>query len=637
MRLPPSLLATASAFALMAGPASAAGAPSIVQAGVAGNPERSYVLTLPGARLLSPSQVRVTENGVPVAGLRVERVGESSRSRTAAVVAIDASWSMAGRSMDAAMAAARAFAAARNPGEEFALVTFSNTLDVVEPLTTKASAISSALAATPRVHVGTRIYDALQQILSLINAAHVNAGSIVILTDGSDVGGVSKPSAVLQQLARAHVRVFSVGIPSPTYDAKALEQMASATGGAYVEASSAAKLRPILARLSQRLSSEYLLSYRSRVNPGARVSVAVSIQGVAGVAKAAYVSPKLHLIPAPPVGTSTSTRLIESPVVMALVVVAIVALLLYALANLLWRREDPLLARVGSYVSVGDQPQATQPADDDQPGRGPSALATRMLRGIRSSFDRHSWSGRLSGGLEMADIDMSVARFLFIAAVITVLVAAVLDFLMGPVLAVLVAAIAVPVGARMLALRRLGRKRRIFAEQLPDSLDVLVSALRAGHSLVGALTVVADDAAEPSKSEYHRVLADEQLGMNLEDALQLAARRMDNDDLEQVSLVARLQREMGSNAADVLEHVIATVRGRTELRRLVRTLTAQGRLARWILTGLPLGLLLAFTLINPGYMHPLYHKAVGHELLLGAAVLVCMGSVIIGKIVDIER
>ena len=137
---------------------------------------------------------------------------------------------------------------------------------------------------------------------------------------------------------------------------------------------------------------------------------------------------------------------------------------------------------------------------------------------------------------------------------------------------------------------------------------MLASALRAGHSLVGALTVVADDATEPSKTEFRRVLAEEAFGVQLEDAFKVTVERMENQDLDQVALVARLQREMGSNSAEVLDKVIETVRGRMELRRLVRTLTAQGRFSRWILTALPIGIAVVLTLISSTYMHPLFHK-----------------------------
>lgn len=335
--------------------------------------------------------------------------------------------------------------------------------------------------------------------------------------------------------------------------------------------------------------------------------------------------------------TTASGSFVRSPIAMAIVVVVVVGLIAYAVANLIWRRDDPLLARVGSFVSIDNQPVAPSGTDDGQlGGNALSQLVGRVGRALQPSDVRQSWQ-RLGGSLELADIDMPVARFVVALVVVTVVLALLLDVLLGPVLAIVVAVAAVVFGARAFTSARLRRKRRAFAEQLPDSLDVLASALRTGHSLVGALSVVADDASEPSKSEYRRVLADEQLGVPLEDALLVAARRMENDDLEQVSLVARLQREMGSNAADVLDHVIVTVRDRTELRRLVRTLTAQGRLARWILTGLPVILLIVFTLLNPGYMHPLYHKSAGHLALAAAALLIVLGSVVIGKIIDIER
>ena len=91
-----------------------------------------------------------------------------------------------------------------------------------------------------------------------------------------------------------------------------------------------------------------------------------------------------------------------------------------------------------------------------------------------------------------------------------------------------------PFAVRALIRRKVDRRRADFSEQLPDNLQVLASALRAGHSLVGALSVVVEDAAEPSQSEFRRVIADEQLGVPLEDALNVVARRMESRDLEQV-------------------------------------------------------------------------------------------------------
>jgi tight adherence protein B len=216
----------------------------------------------------------------------------------------------------------------------------------------------------------------------------------------------------------------------------------------------------------------------------------------------------------------------------------------------------------------------------------------------------------------------------------TVLAMVILGLAVG-VIGVIIGA-TVPFLVRWYIRSRIARKRRLFAEQLPDNLDVLASALRAGHSLVSALNVVADDAPEPSKSEFKRVLAEEQFGVNLEDAFKVVVDRMANQDLDQVALVARLQREVGSNSAEVLDRVIETVRARMELRRLVRVLTAQGRLSRWILTLLPVLLLVFMLLAGGNYMQPLLHATLGKALLVIAAIMVATGSWVIGKIVDIK-
>jgi len=114
------------------------------------------------------------------------------------------------------------------------------------------------------------------------------------------------------------------------------------------------------------------------------------------------------------------------------------------------------------------------------------------------------------------------------------------------------------------------------------------------------------------------------------------ARRMQSRDLEQVALVAALQRETGGNTAEVLDRVAETVRGRFELRRLVRTLTTQGRMSRWVLSLLPVGLLFVMSALNPGYVAPLFTNPVGRVLLVLGAVMIVTGSLVIKRIVNIK-
>ena len=164
--------------------------------------------------------------------------------------------------------------------------------------------------------------------------------------------------------------------------------------------------------------------------------------------------------------------------------------------------------------------------------------------------------------------------------------------------------LAFPFAVRAYLKAKLARRRGEFADQLPDCLQIIASALRGGHSLVGSLSVVVDAAGEPMKSEMARVVQEEALGTPLEDALAEVARRMDNTDLDQLGLVARLQRDTGVSAAEVIDRVTETVRERFELRRLVSTLTSQARMSRWIVTMLPVGLLLVISLLEPALPAP---------------------------------
>ena len=271
------------AAAVLAGVASGAEAPSrirLVEAGGTTFPEKSYILTLPEPKALSNSDVTVKENGTTVPRVSVVRQG-TAKAASAVVLAIDESLTMEGKPSAAAFAAARAFAAGANPNESIAVVTFNGDVKVVRPFTTSAADINKALAKPPEFKYGTKVYDALEQSLGLIkDAGAPAASSVIVLTDGQNVGSKTSAETALGDLKKAHVRVFSVGLRSPAYHAAALQNMASKTGGSYVEASTPADLRPLLVKLGNRLSSEYLLNYtslRESVHEGRRRRVGQGI------------------------------------------------------------------------------------------------------------------------------------------------------------------------------------------------------------------------------------------------------------------------------------------------------------------------------------------------------------------------
>jgi tight adherence protein B len=623
------LLAAAIGACALASTASAAQF-HITEAGAA-FPDRAYVLSLPAGMRLTAGQVDVQENDQVVNELTVQPVGGTTVKDFGVVLVIDTSISMRGGPLKNALKAARAFALQRNPKQQFGIVTFNQAPTVLLPLTTDQAQIDAALSKTPALNQGTRIYDAVDAAVSMLRTKHIDAGSIVQLSDGADTGSAATSDSVSSAARLGHVRLFTVGLRSRFFEKKPLAQLAAAGGGRYAEAKGASDLTPIYSSLGSQLASEYLIRYRSLAGPGKKIAVRVRVAGLQGIAGSAYETPSLVIstVPKKPFHPSTASRLWRSPGTMLVIVLLTATLIgLGAMALSGGPRQGTLRRRMAEFVSVPQVPSSRQ--------RPTAVMTDKLLEGTESLFKGNTWWERFKWELRIAGIVMPAEQIAVLTVLGTIVTLFVVRFLSNSLLVAIALSAAVPYVVWWYLKRALSRRRDRFAEQLPDNLQVLSSALRAGHSFVGALSVVVNDAPEPAKSEFSRVVADEQLGVPIEDALRVVVERMDNRELEQVALVAALQRETGGNTAEVLDRVTDTIRERFELRRTVQTLTAQGRLSRWVLTFLPVCLLVVITLINPGYINIMYSSLAGKILLVFAGISVTAGSFVIKRIVNIK-
>lgn len=185
-------------------------------------------------------------------------------------------------------------------------------------------------------------------------------------------------------------------------------------------------------------------------------------------------------------------------------------------------------------------------------------------------------------------------------------------------------------------LQKRTQRFRKFEEELPGALDLMVSALRAGHSLVAALGLVGSESPEPIAGEF-KICCDEQnYGLELRTALDNLVTRVPLQDVRIVTTAILIQKESGGNLAEVLDKTAYVIRERFRLKRQVRTHTAQGRLTGWILAFLPvvLGVLLYF--VNPDNMSLLWKRPIGVKLLYTAAGMTITGALIIRKIVRMD-
>jgi tight adherence protein B len=175
-----------------------------------------------------------------------------------------------------------------------------------------------------------------------------------------------------------------------------------------------------------------------------------------------------------------------------------------------------------------------------------------------------------------------------------------------------------------------------FEQGLPEALDLIVSGLRAGHSLIAALRLVAHESPEPIGGEFRTCFEEQNYGLELRTALENLVNRVPLQDMRIVATAILIQKESGGNLAEVLDKAAQLIRDRFRLKRQVRVHTAQGRMTGIILTLLPVVLGILLYLVNPETMSLLWKRQLGLDMLYASFGMTVIGGLIIRKIVNME-
>jgi tight adherence protein B len=175
-----------------------------------------------------------------------------------------------------------------------------------------------------------------------------------------------------------------------------------------------------------------------------------------------------------------------------------------------------------------------------------------------------------------------------------------------------------------------------FASQLPDAMELVARALRAGHSLAAGMHVVAEEMPAPISKEFGRVYEEQNLGIPLEEALKGMCDRVPNLDLRFFVTSVAIQRQTGGDLAEILDRIGHVIRERFKILGQVKALTAEGRLSGIVLIAMPIGLFMLMLWMKPDYIRLLWTDPMGIKMSIAAIILVLIGSYAIKKIVDIK-
>lgn len=208
-------------------------------------------------------------------------------------------------------------------------------------------------------------------------------------------------------------------------------------------------------------------------------------------------------------------------------------------------------------------------------------------------------------------------------------------YLFVPVIAIqLVAGAALAYAPFGLITFKAARRMKKFNDGLPDAIDMMSRALRAGHSMTASINVIAEQAAEPVRTEFSEVFKQQNFGLPIREAMGQMLERVPSQDLRVMVTGVLVQKETGGNLVEILDRTAHTIRERLRIQGEIRTHTAQGRLTGYILCALPIVMLVVINFLNPGYSKVLTDTPTGHTIAYIGIGLLIIGGLIIRHIIN---
>ena len=579
------------------------------------------------AKKIDPSDVSVVEDGTPVAEPEIEPLAGPG-SGVDVILVIDTSGSMKGQPLAAATAAALRFVTSLPGDIRVGVMTFSDRPDVLASLSADHS---FALNGLGRLTASgeTALYDAAVAATGMFHDA--TQRNVVLLSDGGDTASKLDLDDAVRAAKKEDVSFFTVGLTSGEFDENALRRLAGSTGGAYSPAGTA-NLSTLYGGLAQELSNQFRITYESTKTVGGQTTVAVSAGDSTDASL--FVAPKVdqgtvdapNVEPTPDPAIAGETWMLVALGLCFAATFLIVVMFVGARART--ARDRELMRRAGA------SHHAALPSND--PDKSSGWVPSPILQATERVASAAGATSSIDAKLERAGVSMRPGEFL-VATVGAVLGGALLGTVLvgnltfGLLLGIVAGAI--PFIALGIAAKRRGAK---LHGQLPDILMILAGSLRAGHSFLEALDMVAQEVGAPGDEEFGRVVAEIRLGRAVPDAMDALAERIGSEDFKWALLAVNIQREVGGNLAEVLDTVSETMRDRDTIRRQIQVLTSEGRLSVGILAALPIGVALYLAWVNPDYLALLFNNGLGLLMTGVSVILLGLGIFWMRKVVKID-
>ena len=578
---------------------------------------------------LETSDLSVQEDGRSIQNANVVPLNETDQI-VDVVLVIDSSGSMEGEPMAAALSAASSFVKEVPDNVRVGVVSFADSARRVSGFNATpdqtVAAINSLVASGE-----TALFDGVRTASKMFEGDAQR--NIVLLSDGGDTASKSSLKAAGDSAQRAKSAIFSVGLKTTETDIDALKTLSSSTGGRYQPAGTA-DLSNVYGAIATELASQFSITFKSHAGSGDDIPIRVIAPS--GTDDVTVLAPK---------GVAAAVGNPEAPEAVVadplpgwflplVLVLCFAAVFWFSLVFVGTRARTQRESRVRRALNDPDGMAETMAEGGESSSASwlPDVFVTAGDRVAGKAGFRESLGKRLERGSVPLRPDEFVGLSLVAGIVGYVLGIVFLSSLFFGIAFAAVGLIAPTIWLDGVTKRRLSK----INDQIPDILSVLAGSLRAGHSFLQALDMVASEVDEPGASEFQRVVAEIRLGRTVTESLDAMAERINSEAFSWAIMAVNIQREVGGNLAELLDTVAATLRTREALKRQVKTLSAEGRISMYILAALPVVIAGYMAIANPDYLKLLYSTEMGRIMLASGGSLLVAGFLWMRKVVSID-
>jgi tight adherence protein B len=615
---------------------------------IAGFPNINLYLSFKeGSRLglqdLGKNSFIIKENNQEIRDFTVKTIGETDEP-IATVLVIDTSGSMKGDPISSAKNAAVSFIDNMRDTDKVAIVGFADTVTEYCTFTSDKTILKKSIEVITS-EGETSLFDGIIKGLSIFNNIDsMKYQYMLVLSDGTDTVSTATLDDVVALMPSSNVIIYSIALLSNEFNPSDLETIAKSANGALLTTADPQQLTNLYGDISKKMRNQYKITFKSNAANIEKFNATVSIEG-SGIKDSINISYENPFFTKSGSGAVTNTQasqvmaeivIFDKWWIMALIYIFIfisVTILLYIVSTVMIPGKQGLKERMDHYLyNPEDKNISGEPSEKKKrPG-----LFSRLTRNNKKNNGINGFAEIFEVKLRRAGMTITGSRFMTFHLVAVGVLTLLAYVLTKNILMTFVVVMIVIFFPFLLINFRTSQRVKKFNEQLPDTLQLIEGALKAGYSLNQSIAMVLKETKPPISDEFKITTSEIRMGLSEKVALENMAKRINSELFTWVVLAINIQRDVGGNLAEIMDIIANTIREKERVLRQIKALVSEGKISAYVLIALPIVMAVALSIMNREYISVLFTTKLGFLMLGVAAFLMIAGIAWILKIVKID-